>query len=117
MEFEDMFRDYIMSDIKAELIVDPELGYVQFQVIEKALFVISIYLIPEQRQKPIDENNPFVLLNAKAVAVAKERGATIQVHKLNQHTEKKNRLLKYLLWYGLKLSHNDGQFIVFTKEI
>jgi GNAT superfamily N-acetyltransferase len=117
MNFEDMYKDYVMSDIGAEVIVDPDLGYVQFRIQDDRFCVISVYLKPEHRGKEITPGSPFMQLQDKALAVAKERGCKLQIHNLNQETKVKDRLLKYVMSYGMKLSHNEGQYIVFYKEI
>lgn len=116
MNFEEMYRDYIKCDRKCELFID-ETGYVEYQIWEGVLCIGAIYLKPDFRGASINEDSPFVKLGEKVVAIAKERGCTMQHHYLMHSNPAKDRILSYLVYKKFKLSHNDGNTMIFYREI
>lgn len=116
MDFEQMYRDYIMSDRKCELLID-ETGYVEYQTLGTDFCVGAIYLKPEYRGAKIEPGCPFEVLFLKAFAIGKERGCTRHLHFLKQSNPAKDRILRYMLYHGMKLSHNHGDTLVLYKEM
>lgn len=108
------YADYLKEAFNREVIED-ERGFISFYILPEMPTVccfLDIYVAPKFRG--MDEANT---LEELAIDWAREHGCQKVLGSLNMKISTPERSMKKFLKYGYKLSHVNGDFMYFIKDI